>query len=347
MVIRRRRIVAAAATVAVLAVIAFVAIRLLGSDGSTGVLVPRVEGTTSDALAYDDSQAEDLERAAAFGLSHALYAKSPGGVFATAERTESFRQLIEDAVDDSGFEADLVEAIVFLESGGRPDVIAGDDPVAASGLTQILAETAQNFLDMTVDLEASRRLTMRIAGAVRRGDVVQAERLREQRRTIDERFDPEQALAGTIRYLTTARERLGRDDLAVVSYHMGIGNLTSVLRAYAPGFDLPVPDLVEEEDLSWARVFFDTAPDRNGEAHALLTRLGDDSPTYYWRVLAAQEIMRLYREDRDRLQELDLLHAAKGSAEEALHPPFETQRFADATDLQRAWDEHVLQALPD
>jgi len=82
------------------------------------------------------------------------------------------------------------------------------------------------------------------------------------------------------------------------------------------------------------------------EIHALLARLGDDSPTYYWRVLAAQEIMRLYRDARERLQELDLLHAAKGSAEEALHPPFETDRFADATDLQRAWDENVLQPLP-
>ncbi|CAN5629628.1 hypothetical protein BH20ACT14_BH20ACT14_00980 [soil metagenome] len=152
--------------------IAFVAVRLLGSDDSTGVFVPRVEGTTSDALAYDDPQAEDLERAAALGLSHALYTKSPGGVFATAERTESFRPLVEDAVDDSGFEADLVEAIVFLESGGRPDVIAGDDPEAASGLTQILAETAQNFLGMDVNLGASRRLTTRIARVVARGDVV-------------------------------------------------------------------------------------------------------------------------------------------------------------------------------
>jgi len=346
-VVRRRRIVAAAATVAVFAVIAFVAVRLLGSDDSTGVFVPRVEGTTSDALAYDDPQAEDLERAAALGLSHALYTKSPGGVFATAERTESFRPLVEDAVDDSGFEADLVEAIVFLESGGRPDVIAGDDPAAASGLTQILAETAQNFLGMDVNLGASRRLTTRIARVVARGDVVEAERLRERRRAIDARFDPEQALAGTVRYLTAARERLGRDDLAIVSYHMGIGNLTNVLRLYAPGADLAVPDLVEEEDLSWVRVFFDTAPDRNEEAHALLARLGDDSPTYYWRVLAAQEIMRLYRDDRDRMQELDLLHAAKGSAEEALHPPFQTERFADATDLQQAWDENVLQSLPD
>jgi hypothetical protein len=57
--------------------------------------------------------------------------------------------------------------------------------------------------------------------------------------------------------------------------------------------------------------------------------------------------MRLYREDRDRLQELDLLHAAKASAEEALHPPSRTERFADATDLQRAWADFHLQPLPD
>ena len=59
--------------------------------------------------------------------------KSPGGVIATARRTESFRPLVEDAVADSGFDADLVEAIVFLESGGRPDVIAGDDPAGGFG----------------------------------------------------------------------------------------------------------------------------------------------------------------------------------------------------------------------
>ena len=184
-------------------------IALATGDDAAGVLVPRAEIPGSDVLVYDDSQAEDLERAAALGLSHALYAKSPGGVFATAERTEFFRPLVEDAVAGSGFDADLVEAIVVLESGGRPEVIAGNDPVAASGLTQILAETAQNFLGMTVDLEQSRRLTVRIADAVRRGNVTEAERLRAQRRAIDARFDPEQALAGTVRYLTAAREQLG------------------------------------------------------------------------------------------------------------------------------------------
>jgi len=345
--VRTRRL-AALATIVALALAVFFLARSLrdGEEEAGAALVPRTE-LAADPLAWDESQAEELERRAAFGLSHPLYERSPGGVFASAERTASFRDLVEDAVDGTGFDADLVEAIVFLESGGRPDVIAGDDPVAASGLTQILAETGLNFLGMRVDLEESRRLTGRIAAAERRGDDEAADRLRAQRRAIDARFVPEQALAGTIRYLTTARERLARDDLAVVSYHMGIGNLTNVLRLYTgAGDDVEVADLVADEGLSWVRVFFDTAPDRNPAAHELLARLGDDSPTYYWRVLAAEEIMRLYRDDPERLEELDLLHGAKASAEEVLHPPAETTRYADSVDLVRAWAEHELHEVP-
>jgi hypothetical protein len=346
-VVPRRRLAGLAALVAVVAAVSLVVWSLDDRD-SVSVLVPRGDALASDPLAYDHSQDDELARRAALGLGQPLYAKSPGGVFASARRTDTFRPLVEEAVSGTELDADLIEAIVFLESGGRPDVIAGDDPDAASGLTQILAETAQNFLGMSVDLDESRWLTVRIAGALRRGNLDAAARLRERRRAVDARFDPEQALAGTVRYLTTARERFGRDDLAVVSYHMGIGNLTNVLRAYASAAPpaLAVAELVEEEDLSWARVYFDTAPDRNRAAHRLLMTLGDDSPTYYWRVLAAREIMRLYRDEPERLQQLDLLHAAKSSHEEVLHPPSETERFADALDLRRAWDEHVLHPLP-
>jgi hypothetical protein len=106
-------------------------------------------------------------------------------------------------------------------------VIAGDDPEHAAGLTQILAETATNFLGMTVDLTASRQLTRRIEEARRRGDGEAVEALLAERRRVDARFDPAQALAATVRYLTEARRWFGREDLALVSYHMGIGNLES------------------------------------------------------------------------------------------------------------------------
>ena len=346
--VRRRRFVAASVIAVVATTAAVIVVRsLAASSDAPSVLVPRNNAAVLDPLAYDGARADDLERAAAFGLSHPLFARSPGGVLAAAGRTASFRELVERAVAGTDLDADIVEAIVFLESAGRREVIAGDDPARASGLTQILAETAQNFLGMKVDLALSRELTTRIAAAVDRGDSAEADRLRAARRKVDERFDPEQALAATVRYLTEARRRLGRDDLAVVSYHMGIGNLTNVLRAYAgAGTEMAVPDLVDEQDLTWARIFFDSTPVRNLDSYRLLERLGDDSPTYYWRVLAAEEIMRLYRDDRARLRELAVLHAAKRSAEEVLHPPIETERFADESEIDRAWESHLLQPVP-
>ena len=45
-----------------------------------------------------------------------------------------------------GLDASMLEAIVMLESAGRPDARASDDLRSAAGLTQILAETGQNLL---------------------------------------------------------------------------------------------------------------------------------------------------------------------------------------------------------
>lgn len=299
-----------------------------------------------DPLAVEEGRTSAYERAAAFGLSHALFAKSPGGVAASARRTAAVRPLVEEAAAGSGIDGDLLEAIVFLESAGRPDVIAGDDVAHAAGLTQILAETATSFLGMRVDLAASRRLTRRIENARLRGSAKLVERLRAERRRVDARFDPAQALAGAVRYLTEARRRLGRDDLAIVSYHMGIGNLAGVLRAYTGRMSEPIPTVVDEEDLDYARVYFDSSPARHRKAWELLAGFGDDSQTYYWRVLAAREIMLLLRENPAELDRLAALHGHGPSAELVLHPPNVTERFAEPEELEAALDRDVLATLP-
>lgn len=298
-----------------------------------------------DPLAFRGRRVGAYERAAAFGLSHALFARSPGGVVATARRTQKFRPLVEDAVSGTGFDADLLEAIVFLESAGRADVIAGDDPEHASGLTQILAETATNFLGMPVNLAASRRLTRKIDRARRRGDAAAVARFQGSRRQIDARFDPAQALAGTARYLTEARNTFGREDLAVVSYHMGIGNLADVLRAYSGRRADPIERVVVDDDLSYARVYFDSSPRAHRGAWERLASLGDDSQTYYWRVLAAREIMRLYREDPATLERLAELHGRGPSPELVFHPPERTQRFAEPEELEAALGRGALRPI--
>jgi len=131
----------------------------------------------ADLIAYRPGDDGALAKAAAAGHSHVLYERSPGGVFATAARTARYRSLINRAARGSGFSPAVLEAMVFLESAGRADVIAGGDPAAASGLAQIMAETGRSFLGMRVGLPRSRKLTRRIDRAYARGKIAKAHRL--------------------------------------------------------------------------------------------------------------------------------------------------------------------------
>jgi len=316
--------------VAVLAVVAVVV--LFPGETSRPRLVPGT-GADNDPLAYTPAREAEFAAAAARGHAHVLYAKSPGGARASAARTARYRALVEAAAEAGGVEPDMLEAIVLLESAGRPDAVADPRLEGAVGLTQILAETGRNLLGMNVDPAGARRIGRSLRRAARRGDSALVARLRERRRRIDERFDPPKALVGTVRYLKFAQDELGRADLAVVSYHMGVGNLQDALRAYG------------EDDVSYARLYFDSTPLENAAAYRKLAALGDDSSTYLWRVEAAREIMRLYRSDPAQLDRIAALQTAKNSAEELLHPEEESEPFATPSELREAYDDKRIVPL--
>ena len=170
-----RRAIAAALVVAAAAV--FLLTR--GGDEAPGGVpfVPTPPGEVQvdapplpDPFAWDPARAEEFERRAAAGNSHPLYALSPGGAIVSAERTARWRPQVERAAAEAGVDPDTLEGLVFLESAGREDARAPGSLESAAGLTQILAETAQNLLGMEVDLAASERITRRIARAERRGE---------------------------------------------------------------------------------------------------------------------------------------------------------------------------------
>ena len=290
-----------------------------GEDEPPGFGPVTIDPGEPDPFAYADDREDEFVRRATAGHSHVLYAKSPGGALATARRVQRWRSDVEEAAREGDIDPDVLEAIVFLESAGRPAARPSDDLEGAVGLTQILAGTATDLLGMRVDVGASERLTRRIR---RRGPLP---RLLRRRRAVDQRFDPRRALEGAARYLKLAEQRFGRPDLAVASYHMGIGNLESVLAAYGQG------------DASWARIYFDATPRNRPRAYRLLSGFGDDSATYLWRVYAARQIMRLYRDDEDELRRLASLQTAKASAEEVLHARSDTDVFETPGDLEEAY----------
>jgi hypothetical protein len=315
-----------------------VVITALQSGGRSGPPPPAAgrPAASGDPFAYRSDRSASFEARATAGEAHVIFTKSPGGVSATAARVAALRAQIDAATRGTTVDPGILEAIVFLESGGRADALAGSDPSAAAGLTQILAETGQSLLAMHIDLPRSRQLANAINQALVRGAnpglIAHYQRERAQ---VDDRFDPRKALQATVRYLQTARQRFGSGDLAVVSYHMGIGNLGNVLASYNGG--QPVP---------YVQLYFDTAPDRHPAAFNLLHSFGDDSSLYYWRILGARDIMRLYRSNPAALARLNSLQTARNSDEQVLHPPDRTPSFGDPAALVAAYANHTIVPLP-
>jgi Transglycosylase SLT domain len=253
------------------AALSLAAVLLLAGCGSSGPKPNPGAGTIADPLAYDGTRQAEFEARATAGLTPVLVEKSPGGVVATARRVARWRPLIERAARGGPVDADTLEALVFLESAGRQYAQAGSLEGAA-GLTQIVAQTATGLLGMHVDLQKAKKA--RTARALQRAD---------------DRFVPAKALAATVRYLRLAKARLVRTDLALASYHMGIGNLQHALSLYGAS------------DIPYAQLYFDSTPLNHAAAWNLLYSLGDDSSTYLWRLLAAKRLMALYRTDRPAL----------------------------------------------
>src|SRR4051812_521489 len=252
-----------------MAVLASIVLGALLAGGSSSVpvkprFVPTPPGTKlpplRDPFTYDPKRRAEFEARAAAGNAHVLFARSPGGAFATAARVARWRPQVDAAAKAAGVDPARLEALIFLESAGRADAVAPQGTEGAAGLTQIVAGTATQLLGMHVDVARSSRLSRRIANA---NSLKAVRRLQARRRAADDRFVPARALAATGRYLDMAKTRFGSDDLAFVSSHRGMGNLESVLRASAGG-DLP-------RGLHYAQVYFAPSPTRHAAAYDRLS----------------------------------------------------------------------------
>lgn len=267
-----------------------------------------------------------LDSDAAHGFDRSFFTASPGGVAATAARVGAWRQLVRRAARGTAIGPNLLEAIVFVESSGEAGAVS---PWGAAGLTQLSPATARR-LGLRVKLERSRALTVRIERAEGRGAYRTARQLVHWRGRYDQRFNPARALHATASFLRHAQKVLGRADLAVAAYHLGVPTVRAAAAAY--GGEAP----------SYAQLYFGSGPEQHVRTWRLLRAGGD----YYWKVLAAKRLMTLARRDPAALRFESAQQAKKNSAEEMLHPRYRTARFTSPRAIVRAWRHHVLRAIP-
>ena len=312
-----------------------------------------------DPLAYEPEDEGDLLRRGRDGLAHILFVRSPGGARATAVRVARWKPLVDRAAERHGVNPRTLQALIFLESAGRPDVAAGDSPDSAVGLAQILPETGSGLLAMRVDLDRSRSIAARLARDRRLATAARKPRTRRTARKrvaallalrprVDERYDPAKSIEGAARYLKFAEGKLGRPDLAAASYHMGVGNVQDLVAAYVRPRPLTgsTPKTVARYGITWARLYYDSTPIRNAAAYRKLVNLGDDSRHYLFKLDAADTIMKLHASKSGLLDRIAALQTAKASGENLLRPPDRFPPYKDGRALRRAYGKGDLIALP-
>jgi hypothetical protein len=209
-----------------------------------------------------------------------------------AKRVTGLKKLFEQASRASGLPASFIAAVAYLESWGNGKARS---PAGPRGIMQIAHGTAP-----AMGLKITYKKRYRTVTSKRR---VKNKRGRVTTRTVrtrvpytvlvrDERLIPARAVPAAARYLSRLEDRFGGRDWAVWAYHCGEGCIAQVrsIADRSDGISQPV---------TVPKVFFGANPALNRELYqALEYHMDRDySPTYWFRIRRAEQLLRLYQTD--------------------------------------------------
>src|SRR5215467_10683501 len=207
-------------------------------------------------------------------------------------RDPKLQTLFKSAAASSGMPATVLEAIAYLERWGEAKA---ESPAGPRGIMQISAATAVSMgLKVTY---ATRYRVSREKVAVRsKGKTVWRTVTRKTPYRVlvrDDRLVLERAIPAAARYLAGMEQKFGGRDWAIFAYHCGQGCVTMMqdLTRRAKG--------IPKDKMTVARMFFSNNPSWNKDLYdAIQQQMQRDwSPTYWFRIMRAQQLLALYRID--------------------------------------------------
>jgi hypothetical protein len=219
-----------------------------------------------------------------------------------AERVTSpkLKKLFENASRTSGLPASFIAAIAYLESFGEAKA---ESPAGPKGMMQIAAGTARAMGLKIVYATRYRTANVRRQVRGRNGKLAWKTSKRKIPYSVlirDERMIPEKAVPAAASYLSRLESRYGSRDWAVFAYHCGEG-CTAEIRALVDR-----SEGLKEGLVSVARAFFSCSPAYNRELYDAFQHHmeRDFSPTYFFRISRAQELLSLYERDPEAFRKL-------------------------------------------
>jgi hypothetical protein len=222
----------------------------------------------------------------------------PGAKRITGDR--KLQSLFHLAAERSGLPEQLLEAIAYLESWGDPKA---ESPTGPRGIMQVSVATAREMGLRVVTITRYRTVKERVQVRDKRKRLV----TRTVRRRIpyvvgtrDDRLNPERAIPAAANYIVNLERKFGGRDWAIFAYHCGEGCVATMqdLTRHARG--------IPADEITVARMFFSCSPAWNRELYlAVQAQMQRDySPTYWFRIERAQQLLAMYREDPNAFEEL-------------------------------------------
>ncbi len=219
---------------------------------------------------------------------------------AGAERVTGPRltKIFDSAAKSSGLPASLIVAVAYLESWGDPEAVS---PAGPKGTMQFSEATARAAGLQVVRATRYQIVKERRAVRTKRGKTVYRMVRRKIPYTVtvrDDRLNPERAVPAAARYLARLRTKFGGLDWAIFAYHCGEGCVADMLEMTQAATRRQQPTVAE--------MFFAANPAIHTELYDAIRRemQRDFSPTYWFRIQRAEQLLKLYRADRAAFEEL-------------------------------------------
>lgn len=212
------------------------------------------------------------------------------------------QKIVQAAAKSSGVPASLITAVAFLESFGLSNA---ESPTGPKGIMQVSSATARIMgLRMIYATKYKVRTERRPVKSKKKRakPVYRTVKVKAPYKVLvrDERLDPARAIPAAARYLAGLEEKFGGLDWAVWAYHCGEGCVTQFQEMARRA------DGLHGNPASVAEVFFSSSPAHNRELwRALAEQMERDySPTYWFRVRRAEQLLAMYEEDPEEFEKL-------------------------------------------
>jgi hypothetical protein len=286
-----------------LAALVFLCVMPLCQAGPPEYFVPehRISGI---GVARDDLSDDQLEVRKDLMIQSQTFAimRDPQAVTGARRITTDakLQSLFHSAAESSGLQQSTLEAIAYLESWGDANAQSSAGP---RGIMQISAATARAMGLRVLQATRYRVMRERVAYKTKSGKIryrTVSHRTPYVVTARDDRLYPDRAIPAAAKYIAGMEQKFGGLDWAIFAYHCGQGCVAEMqdLTRHARG--------IPKDQITVPRMFFSCSPAWNRELYQAIEQQmqRDWSPTYYFRVMRAEQLLALYRRAPDDFENL-------------------------------------------